>query len=87
MTGNKWKLNPVGFAVLVLVWIILTALPARAEKTYDLEFRDADVKDVLRLLGDQERINILISDGVSGNVTASFRGVTFKEILGSVLRM
>ncbi len=84
---NSLRLNPVGFTALVLVLVIFTALPVGAEATYNLEFRDADVKDVLRLLGDQEGINILISDGVTGKVTASFRGVTFEEILGSVLRM
>ncbi len=84
---NSLRLNPVGFTARVLVLVRFSALPVGAEATYNLEFRDSDVKDVLRLLGDQEGINILISDGVSGKVTASFRGVTFEEILGSVLRM
>ncbi len=87
MMRNNLRLNPVGITALVMALVIFTALPAGAGGTYNLEFRDADVKDVLRLLGDQEGINILISDDVSGNVTASFRGVTFEEILGSVLRM
>ena len=72
---------------LLLAYALFSVIPAMAEGKYDLEFRDADVKDVLRLLSDQEKINILISDDVSGNITASFRGVTFDEILGSVLRM
>lgn len=87
MMRNNLRLNPVGITALVMALVIFTALPAGAGGTYNLEFRDADVKDVLRLLGDQEGINILISDDVSGKVTASFRGVTFEEILGSVLRM
>ncbi len=87
MMRNLWRLNTVGLSALALALVMFIALSAGAEGTYDLEFRDADVKDILRLLGDQEGINILISDDVSGNVTASFRGVTFEEILGSVLRM
>ena len=60
---------------------------AWAAGPYDLEFREADVKDVLRLLGDQEGINIIIGDGVKGTVTASFRGVGFEETLDSIMRM
>lgn len=71
----------------LLVALVLTTTAAGAGGPYNLEFRDADVKDVLRLLGDQEGINILISENVTGTVTASFRGVGFEEILRSILRM
>ena len=67
--------------VLLAAVVLFPAGSALAGGPYDLEFRGADVKDVLRLLSDQEGVNILISEGVSGSVTASFRGVTFDEIL------
>lgn len=75
-------------AVLILTAAMLI-WPANmlAGGPYDLEFRDANLKDVLRLLGDQEGKNILISEGVSGTVTASFRDVDFQEILNSILTM
>ncbi len=87
MRMNMAVLRRLSVISLLLAFALVAAAPASAGQKYDLEFRDTDVKDVLRLLSDQEGINILISDGVSGNVTASFRGVTFDEILGSVLRM
>lgn len=74
---------------ILLLTTAVVAIPAftTAGGPYDLEFRDANLKDVLRLLGEQEGKNILISEGVSGTVTASFRNVDFQEILQSILTM
>lgn len=77
----------VQFLTGCLALLLLSVGLARAAGPYDLEFREADVKDVLRLLGDQEGINIIIGDGVKGTVTASFRGVGFEEILDSIMKM
>jgi type IV pilus assembly protein PilQ len=76
-----------GSLLLLTMVVLLNVGPAAAGGPYDLEFRGADVKDVLRLLGDQEGVNILISEGVSGTVTASFRGVAYEQILESILKM
>lgn len=73
--------------LLLTAAVVATPVFAMAGGPYDLEFRDANLKDVLRLLGEQEGKNILISEGVSGTVTASFRNVDFTEILQSILTM
>ncbi|MHB8836173.1 MAG: secretin N-terminal domain-containing protein [Candidatus Methylomirabilia bacterium] len=69
--------------------------PARAAETADrqppprrfsLEFRDADIKDVLRLLGQENDLNILVGDDVTGKVTVSFKEVTLDQALLSILQ-
>ena len=52
----------------------------------NIEFQDADLASVLRTLSDIGRVNIVIEQGVSGRVSANFRGVTWREALFEVLR-
>ncbi len=54
-------------------------------RRFSLEFRDADIKDVLRLLGQENGINILVGDDVTGKVTVSFKEVTLEQALASIL--
>ncbi|MFY9270443.1 MAG: type IV pilus secretin PilQ [Candidatus Manganitrophaceae bacterium] len=59
----------------------------REESRFSMEFRNADLKDVLRALGQENRFNIIIGDDVEGKLTLSFRQVTFEEALRSILKL
>ncbi len=59
---------------------------AAPAKRFSLEFRDADIKDVLRLLGQENGLNILVGDDVTGKVTVSFKEVTLDQALVSILQ-
>ena len=50
-----------------------------------MEFRDAEVKDVLRALGRENQLNVVFSDDVRGKLTLSFRDVTLEEALDAIL--
>lgn len=54
---------------------------------FSMEFRNAELKDVLRALGQENHLNIIISDDVDGKLTLSFREVTFEEALESILKI
>lgn len=54
---------------------------------FSMEFRNAELKDVLRALGQENNLNIIISDDVNGKLTLSFRDVTFEEALESILKI
>jgi type IV pilus assembly protein PilQ len=54
-------------------------------RRFSLEFRDADIKDVLRLLGQENDLNILVGDDVTGKVTVSFKEVTLPQALDAIL--
>jgi type IV pilus assembly protein PilQ len=52
----------------------------------DLDFKDADIHNVLRLLADTGRVNIVAADNVQGNVTLRMRNVPWDQALEVVLR-
>lgn len=50
-----------------------------------LDFQDANIKTVLRLLAEENRVNIVSGDDVKGNVTVSMRNVTWDQALDTLL--
>jgi type IV pilus assembly protein PilQ len=86
-----------GYVRLLVLTALVTALTAgiaRAEspgaagaaKPFSLEFRDAEIKDVLRAVGQAANLNIIISDTVSGQVTMSLKNVDLWQALESILK-
>jgi len=61
--------------------------PGAGEPLYSMEFRDADIRDVLRALGQEEGINIILGEEVTGKLTLSFREVRLKEALFAILKI
>jgi type IV pilus assembly protein PilQ len=60
---------------------------ATGGQRYSMEFRDAELKDVLRAIGQERRLNLVISDDVAGRLTLSFQEVTLSEALDAILKM
>lgn len=54
------------------------------EPFYSFELRDAEVKDVFRVLAHDYDLNILIDDKVKGKVTASLRKISLEEALEKI---
>jgi type IV pilus assembly protein PilQ len=52
----------------------------------DLDLKDADVHNVLRLLADVGRVNIVTADNVQGSVTIRMRNVPWDQALDVVLQ-
>jgi type IV pilus assembly protein PilQ len=52
--------------------------------TRDLDVKDADIRDVFRLLADTGKINLVVSDDVTGRVTMRLRNVPWDQILCTV---
>lgn len=94
MGGLKDKLK---YLVIGLVGLLLCPGLGTAEYGDDLEdifpkqicsmeFRDAEVKNVLRSLAEPYKINIFVSKGVKGTISASFENVYVKNVFLAVLR-
>jgi len=74
------------------LWLI--AAPAHAQtvdikKThseFSMEFRDAEIKDVLRAVGQAANLNMIVSDGVTGKVSLSIKNVDIWNALESILK-
>lgn len=63
---------------------------ARGGKRYtgrriDLDFKDADIHNILRLLAEVGNVNIVTSDAVSGTVTIRMRNVPWDQALNVIL--
>jgi type IV pilus assembly protein PilQ len=52
----------------------------------DLDFKDADIHNILRLMSEIGNVNIVTSDEVQGNVTIRMRNVPWDQALDVVLR-
>jgi type IV pilus assembly protein PilQ len=57
-----------------------------AGRRIDLDLKDADIHNVLRLLADVGKVNIVTADDVSGNVTIRMRNVPWDQALDVVLQ-
>ncbi|HSC87550.1 MAG TPA: AMIN domain-containing protein, partial [Polyangiaceae bacterium] len=52
----------------------------------DLDLKDADIHNVLRLIGDVSRRNIVVADNVRGRVTIRLRNVPWDQALAVILQ-
>jgi type IV pilus assembly protein PilQ len=52
----------------------------------DLDLKDADIHNVLRLLADVGRVNVVTADDVQGNVTIRMRNIPWDQALDVVLQ-
>lgn len=69
----------------------LSSVPMQAGGKYtgrriDLDFKDADVHNILRLLADVGKVNIVTADDVSGSVTIKMKNVPWDQALDVVLQ-
>jgi len=86
--------SPFRLATLAGLALWLIAAPAQAQtvdikKThseFSMEFRDAEIKDVLRAVGQAANLNMIVSDGVSGKVSLSIKNVDIWNALESILK-
>jgi len=78
-------------------WQAATVTPSqvqpaeRGKKRYtgrrlDIEFKDADIHNVLRLFSEVGQINIVVADDVRGSVTLRMKNVPWDQALDMVLR-
>ena len=53
--------------------------------TIDLDLKDADIRDVCRLIADVGNVNIVVGDGVEGRVTIRMKHVRWDRALDAIL--
>ncbi len=74
-------------AVLLITVPFKSAFAQEADKQIieSLEFREVDIKDVLRQLSKQYGLNIVFSEKVSGLITVQMNNLTLGEALDSII--
>lgn len=58
----------------------------RGRSQFSMEFRNAEIRDVLRAVGQAANLNMIIGDDVSGQVTLSLKNVNLLDALQAVLK-
>lgn len=81
---------PVGQPILLAqarVPVLAQAQPARQQpRLISLDFKDADINNILRILAEFSGLNIVTSDDVKGKVTVKLQNVPWQQALDSVVR-
>ncbi len=60
--------------------------PTYSGRTVDLDFKDADIHNILRLLSEIGNVNVITSDDVKGAVTIRMRSVPWDQALDVILQ-
>lgn len=58
----------------------------RAERSFDLEVQDGDVKDVLRMMARAGGVDVVVSERVQGKVNLRFSGARWADAMAAVLQ-
>jgi len=86
-------------AALVLVVVAVLSAPAHADRdmckpgtkyrgaSIDLDVKDADIHDVMRLLADVGNVNIVVADTVTGKVTLKLKHVAWDLAACTIARV
>ncbi len=61
--------------------------PLQSNKLVTLDFRDADIRDLFRLLGKWSNLNVVCDPTVEGTITLSLHNVPVKEVFSYLLKM
>ena len=64
-----------------------TSAPTSGEKLISLDFKDADVVNLLRILAAESGRNIVSGDDVKGRVSISLKNVTWEQALDTILEV
>jgi type IV pilus assembly protein PilQ len=58
----------------------------KAGSPFSMEFRDADIRDVLRAVGQAANMNLIVSDTVTGQVSLSLKDVDIWDAMEAILK-
>jgi type II secretory pathway component GspD/PulD (secretin) len=81
---NTLKLRFILVFNILLIGFLCTSAYSQPKRLIDLDFKNADIKDVLRVLAVQNGANFLIDNEVSGTITIHLTKVTFEAALNMI---
>ena len=80
-------------ALTAVFWALLPGVSSAASQalstssaSFNVEFQDVDIHQVMRTFAELGRVNIIVETGVSGRVTASLHSTTWESALEQILR-
>ncbi|NLJ79534.1 MAG: hypothetical protein GX335_00695 [Firmicutes bacterium] len=79
-----WGRLTLAVSIVLILGAVFT--PARAEEVVNMEFKEAPLTDVFRLLGQIGGYNVLVDPSVTGQVSFVLNNLTVKEALDLVTK-
>ena len=76
-----WKKNK--FSIFIFLFLFKISLSTNVS----LDFKNADIKDVLRIIGEYGNLNIIVDNEVSGSITIKLKDVDIMDALKYILDM
>jgi type II secretory pathway component GspD/PulD (secretin) len=77
---EKKKIIPFTF-ILVFLFLLVPTISGASSELISLDFKNTDIKDVLRALANQSKVSIIVADDTVGNVTLHLSKVTLSQAL------
>ncbi len=65
----------------------VTDAPRYSGKLLSLSFQDIPVRNALKILAEEVKVNLVMNDSVSGNITVNFDSVPWDQALDTILRV
>ena len=84
--GDEVAGSPVLLAQLRAPIVAQAAGGQQRPRLISLDFKDADINNILRILAEFSGLNVVTSDDVKGKVTVKLQNVTWQQALDSVVR-
>ena len=81
MDAKAFAKGLIPLLLLIVLVFAPTAKGLASGGTIDLDFKNADIRDVFLSLAGQQGVSIYIDDEVSGKITISLKNITFAEAL------
>jgi type II secretory pathway component GspD/PulD (secretin) len=77
------------FQILMFILLLLVLVPnifSQTQQLINLDFKNTDIRDVLRALANQAKINVIIDNEITGKVTLHLAKVTLNEALDTIAK-
>jgi type IV pilus secretin PilQ/predicted competence protein len=86
MKVYKKILVKLSLIVFIVCSLNIQLLFAEASNLFSMDFNEAEISDVLRILSMESGVNIVAGKNITGRVTVSFNDVTLDSALSAILR-
>lgn len=88
MNRLQHQYNKIALRIIIGVYLVITliASPLRAaDETVTVSFHNTELREAMQMLSLQHRVNILIADNVTGNVSANLYDVTLDTAIRAIV--
>ena len=85
-TGKPRKMKNILLMFAVIVTALLLPSSLRAEDNISLDFRDTDIRQIIKVIAQQSGTNIIAEKSVRGQVTVKLTDVYYEEAMNLIAK-